>query len=238
MKQVAPAPPPCPSWTGFYVGGFGGYKFGNIDPNLQLGGFWDTIEVPEGIDLERLGSKDLDTSGFEAGGLIGYNYQWNKWVFGVEGAGGYLWLRNSSSDETVVRDVVDIHSSFQTHYLFTFGPRIGYSFCRWLPYITGGLAVGDLDYSQGMTAPGGQQGSTFVEEGNKTETNFGWMVGAGLEYAVTDHWRVRGQYQYIDLGNLQFDSVGTGFQSAPGYTGSHRVDLTEHNASFAIIYGF
>src|SRR5436853_3657569 len=29
-KAVAPIPPPCPSWTGFYVGGFGGYKFSNV----------------------------------------------------------------------------------------------------------------------------------------------------------------------------------------------------------------
>ena len=40
MKQVAPPPSVGPSWTGFYIGGFGGYKYGAIDPSMSLGGDW------------------------------------------------------------------------------------------------------------------------------------------------------------------------------------------------------
>jgi hypothetical protein len=38
MKQVAPAPAPAISynWTGFYVGGFGGYKFSDVDVDFDL----------------------------------------------------------------------------------------------------------------------------------------------------------------------------------------------------------
>ena len=32
------------------------------------------------------------------------------------------------------------------------------------------------------------------------------MVGGGLQYALTDHWSVRAQYQFIDLRDLDFDS--------------------------------
>ena len=164
MKQVAPAPPPCPSWTGFYIGGFGGYKYGVMDQNLDLGGFWSerpTAQVQgqeigsivEDRDaLDSFGSKNLNTSGAELGGVIGYNYQWKNWVFGAEAAGGYLWLRNSDSNELSGNGELPfvISSSFKTHYLFTFGPRIGYAFCRFMPYVTGGLAVGDLDYHQNI----------------------------------------------------------------------------------------
>jgi hypothetical protein len=45
MKQVAPLPSPCPNWTGFYGGVFGGYKFGAIDTDLSLGGDWIFIPV-------------------------------------------------------------------------------------------------------------------------------------------------------------------------------------------------
>jgi outer membrane immunogenic protein len=246
MKQVAPVPPPCPTWTGFYVGGFGGYKFSSVDTNLDLGGLWDT-QFPEGRDaLQANAPHDLNNSGFEAGGLIGYNYQWHNWVFGVEAEGGYLWAHKADNQPLVPvpNDPVDgyaFSTSFNTHYLATFAPRIGYTFCRWMPYVTGGLAVGQLDYSQNIVnilspALGPY---TFSEGASKTETNVGWMVGGGLEYAVSDHWRVRGQYQFIDLGSISFDTAGVGdFPTAPDFTGHHEASLREHNASFAIIYGF
>src|SRR4051812_14321688 len=85
MKAVAPIPPPCPSWTGFYVGGFGGYKFSNVNVD-----FTENDELREhgedlGRALESVGSHDLDNDGGELGGVIGFDYQWHNWVFGVEG---------------------------------------------------------------------------------------------------------------------------------------------------------
>src|SRR4051812_32011075 len=93
---VQPVPPPCPSWTGFYIGGLVGYKYGVIDGDANLGGTWD--EFPEARSaIEDRAGRDFNTSCAELGGLIGYNYQWHNWVFGAEAAGGYLWLRDSNS---------------------------------------------------------------------------------------------------------------------------------------------
>ncbi len=171
----------------------------------------------------------------ELGGLIGYNYQWNCWVLGVEADGGYLWARESNDTGVFLTpDTLDkrVHSSFKTHYLMTFAPRFGYAFGRYLPYVTGGLAVGDLDFFQEIRTP--QTG--FHQTARTTDTNAGWMVGGGLQYALTEHWSVRAQYQYIDLGDVAFDSHGTPpFQTAIGH---HEAELTEHNASFAIMFKF
>ncbi len=30
---------------------------------------------------------------------------------------------------------------------------------------------------------------------------WGWTIGAGAEYAMTAHWTVRAEYDYINLGN-------------------------------------
>src|SRR5438067_6744132 len=96
MKQVAPAPEPtCVNWSGFYVGGFGGYKFSSVDRDLSLGGEWN-LNPPGKAFTEEQGSSDLDNDGAEAGGLIGYNFQRDCWVFGLEADGGYLWARDSS----------------------------------------------------------------------------------------------------------------------------------------------
>ena len=152
---------------------------------------------------------------------------------GLEIDGGYLWARDSNITGTFsVPGLLDkqIRTSFKTHYLVTVAPRIGYAFGRWLPYVTGGLAVGDLDFSQEIESPG----STFRQGGSVDDTNAGWMIGGGLQYALTDHWSLRTQYQFIDLGDVHFDSEGNDVPT----TGRHRAELREHNASFAIMYKF
>jgi outer membrane immunogenic protein len=242
MKEVAPAPPSCPNWTGFYIGGFGGYKFAATVISLDLFGDWNASsnDRADRDVIEPRGSEDLDTSGAELGGLIGYNYQWNEWVLGLEASGGYLWLRDSNETDIFVipesNHRYSLRTSLKTHYLTTIGGRIGYAFCRWLPYVTGGLAVGDIDFDQ-IILQHGSSGSVFFDEGgNISDTQTGWMVGAGLQYAITDHWSARAQYQYVDLGCSNFDSVGS--VGNEGYLGRHEACLREHNASFAIIYKF
>jgi outer membrane immunogenic protein len=236
MKQVAPAPPGCPNWTGFYIGGFGGYKFAATDVELNLGGAWNgpsPFDISDRNLIEKRAANDLDTGGGEAGGFIGYNYQWQKWVFGVEAAGGYLWLRDSDNTGTFLNpfstSTYSVATSLKTHYLFTFAPRIGYAFCRWLPYVTGGLAVGDIVFDQAII----QHNAFGQEKSSVSQTNAGWMVGGGLQYALTDHWSIRAQYQYIDLDCADFHS-----SEFVIYTGKHEACLREHNASFALMYRF
>jgi len=122
-------------------------------------------------------------------------------------------------------------ASFKTHYLLTLGGKFGYAFCHWLPYVTGGVAWADTDISGRLVEPG----TEIFLEGSRDNTQTGWFVGGGLEYMLTDHWRLRTQYQYCDFGSTGFtreDNFGEGFIS-------HRsVDLREHVVQFAIVYGF
>jgi outer membrane immunogenic protein len=230
MKEVAPAPPACPNWTGFYIGAFGGYKYGVFDPSTRV----VEDEVEDSLAIDSHGSKNLSTSGGEVGGLIGYNYQWNKWVLGLEAAGGYLWLRNSNEvNFSTPSDTSPGYfeaTAFKTHYLATIGPRIGYAFCNWLPYVTGGVAFGDLHFEQRIV-----ELDDFSEDRSKSENNVGWFVGGGMQYAFTNHWSARVQYQYIDLGDVSFDHFSP-FEEITA--GRSSVDLREHNVSFAIVYGF
>jgi outer membrane immunogenic protein len=245
MKQVMTTPAPeCPSWSGFYIGGFGGFKFNNVDTDLRLDGDWILTNDTDRFDIQDFANDDLDSDGGEAGGLIGYNFQMNHWVFGLEVDGGYLWSRDSHNSGIFFASggaggEFSIATSFESHYLITAGPRIGYAFCRWLPYVTGGVATGDIDYRQTVRSNFGNGGNDFRQQGSTDDSNVGWMVGGGLEYAITNHWRVRGQYQYIDLGDVSFDTAGESrFFNFTGFTGHHEVSLREHNASFALIFGF
>jgi len=111
-------------------------------------------------------------------------------------------------------------------------PRIGFACGRFLPYVTGGLAVGDLEWSQSVRDLADPAARLT---GSTSETKAGWMVGGGLQYAMTNHWSARVQYQFVDLGSASFDSR---VSNSPQFRSHHSADFTEHNATFALIYRF
>jgi len=246
MQQVAPAPPPCCDWSGGYVGLFGGYKFSVVDTNLDLSGEWDQ----EGLHdfhhrVESAGSQDLDNDGGELGGLVGYNWQFGCWVLGVEAAGGYLWAKDSNTSPVIPSNAefpdAEVRTSFKTEYLFTFAPKFGYAFGNFLPYVTAGLAVGDVIFQQNVRLVEHFDDFHFhdgTEGGEDSENRAGWMVGGGLQYCLTAHWSVRAQYQYIDLGSEHFGSNFHHSEVSDVFPAHSDVELREHNASVAIMYKF
>ena len=66
----------------------------------------------------------------------------------------------------------------------------------------------------------------------------GWFVGGGLQYAMTQHWGIRFQYEYIDLGDVSFDRPGEPIGVFDLFSTHNRADLHEHNVSFALMYKF
>ena len=79
----------------------------------------------------------------------------------------------------------------EVKWLGTVTGRIGYAWDRMLLYVKGGGAwVRDV-YT--ITAGGG----FFAET---RDTNWGWTIGAGLEYGLTPNWSVKAEYNYLDFG--------------------------------------
>ena len=238
MKQVAPAPTPCPSWTGFEVGGFGAFVEGVADTHLDLTGEWEEFHDVE-VFLQNRAERSFSTGGGEIGGLIGYNYQFaGNWVIGAEFDGGYMFLRNEVERQFLATspdhdtDLFAAEASYKTHYLLTVGGKLGYAFCHWMPYATGGAAWADTDVSARFAEPG----EDFRFQGSASNTQTGWFVGGGLEYMITNHWRFRTQYQYCDFGNTGF--TRTFGDPADPFISHRSVDLKEHVVQFAIVYGF
>jgi len=217
MKQVAPAPPECDyTWTGFYIGGNAGYGWGNGDTHFH--------PLPDAATFFDLAPQSLspDPSGFIGGGQIGYNWQWNKWlVLGVEtdfqgsdieGSRRRSPFLDNFGDIALEDPNVFLEAHERMQWFGTARGRIGISpWCRWLFYATGGLAYGNVDYSAQTNFDNGTTHSTKF-----TETNVGWTVGGGLEYAISHHWSVKAEYLYYDLGDQSrtepelLDGVPTG----------------------------
>src|SRR3954452_10952987 len=115
-----PATEMC-NWTGFYIGGNIGGAFDTADLDLDLTGDWENLPFTRDV-AEHFGSRNLDASGLLAGGFVGFNFQCNHWVLGLEGTIDYLGLRNSSDTDLVFvqgdgGNVIGTRESFETHYL-------------------------------------------------------------------------------------------------------------------------
>jgi outer membrane immunogenic protein len=160
-KAPAVYAPPAYTWSGFYLG-------------INGGGAWGTSS------WTTPGS--FDTSGGFVGGTIGYNYQMDQAVLGVEGDIDWADINGSVSCSTGSCKTND-------NWLSTVRARLGYAADRFMPYVTGGLAVGDIQAS----APGFPGGSV---------TNAGWTAGGGIEFALPGHWSAKAEYLYVDLGNF------------------------------------
>jgi outer membrane immunogenic protein len=156
------------NWTGFYIGINAGYGFGNST--------WTAPPVSP------------DPKGFLVGGTIGYNYQVGSIVYGLEGDLDWSDVKGSVACGAFSCET-------RNEWLGTARVRLGYAFDRWLPYVTGGGAFGNIKASSTNPAiPGG------------SDTSFGWTIGAGLEYAFLSNWSAKIEYLYVDLGSVD---VGT-----------------------------
>lgn len=162
---------PIFTWTGFYLGIVGGYNWGKTD--------W-TID---NIDVAR-----FDANGGNIGGTVGYNYQFaNNVVLGLETD-----LAWSGAKDDIRCFGVDVSCETQSQWIGTLRPRLGYAFDRFLPYITGGAAYGNVK----LSAHDDVTGDTFSD----SSTRFGWAAGVGVEYAFTDQFTAKLEYMHTDLG--------------------------------------
>ncbi len=82
MKQVATSTPPVScdyTWTGFYLGAHIGYGWSTGDTSFEA------LPSPARFGALETQKFSSDADGIFGGGQVGYNYQWNKLVFGFEG---------------------------------------------------------------------------------------------------------------------------------------------------------
>ena len=117
MPVKAPAYMPAFNWTGFYAG-------------INGGGAW-------GRSNWSASGNSFDTSGGVVGGTIGYNWQAGPTVFGVEGDIDWSGIKGSTT-------CGGFSCETKNDWLGTFRGRVGYAFNRVMPYVTGGLAVGNI----------------------------------------------------------------------------------------------
>ena len=148
-------------------------------------------------------------TGCYVGAHVGYAWGTSKQEYAGTRAGvpdpflpvGFDLTGNYNTNEVVGggqggRDVFG--DSVKTEYFGTVRARVGVAFDRFLPYVTGGWAYGNVKTS----IPG------LAFSSDRTHTG-GWAVGAGVEYAFTNNLIGGVEYLYVDLGEKNIAGFGT-----------------------------
>jgi opacity protein-like surface antigen len=182
FARAADIPPPVPAyrapvvipvynWSGFYIGGNLGWAFGNSSATYN----------PTGLTW------DVGKNGFLAGGQAGINWQTGAFVFGIEG--DLTWI-DGKSDRVFNGG---ISGDGGTDWAATIAARFGFAANNVLWY--GKAGAGWVNNTATIYSGAG----TTLWTGSNT--NVGWLIGAGVEFGLTQNWTTKLEYNYLNLDN-------------------------------------
>ena len=169
------------SWTGFYFG-------------AQIGYAWADIDARSGPITGYNQSYSYDADGVLGGGHVGYNWQRDRFVFGIEAD-----IEAADISGTGIGTLGYTHQT-EIDWLGSVRGRLGVAHDRTLFYATAGWAFGNVEVTK-ATAPGNPPFASY------DDVRHGWTVGGGIEQAFTDRVTARIEYRYTDLGEGDFRSV-------------------------------
>ena len=189
--SIAAASPTMYDWSGVYFGIGAGYGTGSttVTPTGMPGNFSEQPMSPSGA----LANLEIDVE-----------KQVNHAVFGIAGDvslgkfhGDSGWSEDDSTNNPWTSD---------TGLLASLRARLGVSVGSFLPYITGGLAYQSTDVV--WTYENGE-----LPTSNTHLSSLGWVIGAGLQVALSHGWSLQGEYDFSSFGNvtdpnIPFDDEG------------------------------
>lgn len=198
------------------------YDWSGIYGGVSIGARWSDVSVDQIIpNFDRYYS--ADGANFTGGGFIGYNFQSGNWVFGPSVSVEFTEGENGSDRIPTMTGMTDqayLQDKYRSKATVTVNGRLGYAIGPYLPYVTAGYSRGWFDRSNEAVWPGFWSSRYSVS----FERN-GWNIGAGADWAVTNHIFARAEYRYNDFGSEDL-----------GYGASRKI--IQHAATLGIGYKF
>jgi len=224
-RTAAPIVAPAFNWTGCYIG-------------IHGGGGATRSDFTESFTREE-GGTSWGNGGL-AGGQAGCNYQTGVLVFGVEGEGYWSGMK-ATREFSAPPNSEGFTETTQSRnkWDYTVAGRIGVSYERAFIYGKAGWAWGKFDFTNTETFTDSSRLSDTIH-GSKTLN--GPLFGLGIEYALTNNWTVKGEYNYINYGLSPVSFIrtvcfsGEGCESEPFIRSSQSAE--KHIFKFGVNYLF
>jgi outer membrane immunogenic protein len=228
------------NWTGFYVGGNVGYSWGRSS---------DTSTLTNGAGTVLFTSIDrTNLDGIVGGGQIGYNWQVQNWLWGLEadiqgtdekGSRGFTCPTAVCTPSVqgnlalvIAGPAVPGALNQKIDWFGTVRGRVGVlATPKVLFYATGGLAYGEVKTSETI----GLVPVSF----SSTNTKAGYAVGAGVEGVIGGNWTAKLEYLYIDLGRVSGSFLTTIPALGGGFlTSNYSSRITDNVLRVGVNYKF
>jgi outer membrane immunogenic protein len=221
-----PPPPPLPifTWTGFYIG-------------ANIGGAWSNNRWTDTLLVTNF--NNTNSGVFIGGGQIGGNYQIGQFVIG--GEWDFDWAANTNNSAgVVIPGVGTIVVNNNNRWITTVAARFGFAVDHALFYgKAGGGWVGSNNLTVTNTATGVSVTCGTLGLVNCSNNTSGWLLGAGFEYAFTNNWTVKLEYDYLGLGNRTFFiPAGPLFTAGDTFTTNNRnVQMVKVGVNYLFNWG-
>jgi outer membrane immunogenic protein len=198
-------------WTGYYIGGFGGYAFGN--QNLVNGPLTNFTPF----------TANWETHGAFGGGEIGGLWQTGQIVWGVQADGFGSSIRGQDNFALTSPAGNPVNDANQLKWAASLRAQGGLAVDRLMLYFFGGWATGSITHTNTDLVQGVD---TFNSKRN------GLVAGGGMAYAMTDMIIGKIEYRYYDLGKYSRNIT-----PATGFTPNGQIAYSVANTYSAVLAG-
>ncbi len=211
------------NWTGFYAGANGGFSFNNAKVKSQQLAFTNPNEAC---------NTTSDYSTFSPGIQLGYLYKFsNAYVTGIEANATVNIdqkdrLGCTSEFNSAVYDRFTFRNQMQTSIKGRVGRDLNWNNNTLLPYLTGGASFARV----GLTYK--NEGEDYYSNNN---TQVGWLLGAGIEWAFQKQWSVRAEYYYLAYGKIISLKIPN-LYGLEDPNGKAHINLSSNNVVVALNY--
>jgi opacity protein-like surface antigen len=231
------SPAPRINWQGYYIGGQG--SFGTSDMNFT--GSTRTvaaallantaIEAGGQVSDWPVGGGKVSTHGHGYGGFAGYNSQWDDVVVGVEvnyvhgkfGGSATGSMGRSFADPLGYTDSItyDSASTIAISDMGTLRVRGGYAVGSFLPYLFGGVALGQANITKtahiygeqvNAGAPPGFQNIPVdlrATDGIYNHLIYGYSTGIGVDVMLCAGLFLRAEWEYVRFTSSVDTNINT-----------------------------
>jgi outer membrane immunogenic protein len=204
-------------------------------------------------------SYSMANTGWEAGAQVGCNAQWGMAVLGVEGdwqwtntataadaAYGSFFTPGTAVPNTFITPSHTEHVDVTQRWFATARGRAGFTpWERVLIYATGGIAWANYQSNTAVAfaTPANPFTSPYsgaVHAGSASTNQMGWVVGGGLEWAMTNNWSVKAEYLYLRFDSFSYASplTAAAVPFVPGYAWNTTITPREQIVRAGVNYKF
>lgn len=195
-------------WSGAYIGA----NLGGIWS--QFNGYVTTSSFPAGVFINPASRQlyNANRTSFLGGGQLGYNWQRNNIVFGTEiSADGMNLNRSHTLTFSEVQFPYNVYTagdvfSSQINWQADWVARIGMATPTRLLYAVAGLALTQASVTTNIIALQ-RNGINFpASSGSASKVLLGGTVGAGVEYAIYQNFKLGLEYRYTGYGSQNYSN--------------------------------